>query len=42
MAGAASVVVDVPFGVAATLAWPGGAVSLEPGRSAHEVALSPV
>lgn len=36
---AASVVVDVPFGVAAGLVWPGGSVALAPGRSAHEVVL---
>ena len=36
---AASVVVEVPYGVAAELVWPGGSVALAPGRSAHEVAL---
>lgn len=36
---AASVVVDVPFGVAAELVWPRGTVAVAPGRSAHEVAL---
>ncbi|MET0781263.1 MAG: alpha-L-rhamnosidase C-terminal domain-containing protein, partial [Microbacterium sp.] len=38
---AASVVVDVPFGVVATLATAAGSVPLKEGRSAHEVALGP-
>jgi alpha-L-rhamnosidase len=37
---AASVVVDVPFGVFAELVWPGGSVPLLPGRSIHELALA--
>jgi len=37
---AASVVVDVPFGVVVELVWPGGSVPLMPGRSTHEVALA--
>ena len=36
---AASVVVEVPHGVAAELSWSRGTVSLPPGRSAHEVVL---
>jgi alpha-L-rhamnosidase len=36
---AASVVVDVPFGVSARLVAGGGSVALSPGRTTHEVAL---
>lgn len=37
---AASLTVDVPFGVAATLVAPGLSVALPPGRSTHEVGLA--
>jgi alpha-L-rhamnosidase len=36
---AASVVVELPYGVTAEFVWPGGSVALPPGRSAHEVEL---
>jgi alpha-L-rhamnosidase len=36
---AASVVVDVPFGVSARLVTAAGPVALPPGRSVHEVGL---
>jgi alpha-L-rhamnosidase len=37
---AASVAVDVPYGVFVELVWPGGSVALTPGRSTHQVALA--
>lgn len=38
---AASITVDVPFGVAAHLVTPAGSVPLEAGRSIHSFRLSP-